>query len=218
MNQDVRKIGVFVSRPTWIGDQYKAGLENFLSSINEFGYDPRTLGTTEYAIGNPLDKVIEMMKICKGLIVLGYPQIFIKSGHFKDGICQENMSFCTEWNHVEAAIGLTLKLPVFIIFQKGLEKRGIFAPNAFPGTPYEVDLSSPQWSSSDHIKGALREWMQLIKYNEKVPNDFPKSIKSIPTCPNCSTEIKPKYMNPVTKSQALLYSGVTHDCKCGFMM
>lgn len=218
MNNDCNKGGVFLSRPTWIAAQYEEGLEQFLSSIEELGYEPRTLGTTEFAIGNPLDKVIEMMKNCKGVITLGYPQIFSEKGAIKD-IPKNDMHFCTEWNHVEAAIGHALGLPVFIIYHNKIEKRGVFAPNAFPATPYELNLSFPEWSKSPQIQGALREWAKIIE-RKVLPHPLNFSNPKLgPTCPNCSTETKQKYLSRLTEVRAKAYGGASHSCTdCGYII
>ena len=68
---------IFISRPTWVPDEFKKGLENFLSFLEEMDLNPRTLGSTDYPNESPLDEVISIMSECKGIIVLGYPQIFI---------------------------------------------------------------------------------------------------------------------------------------------
>ncbi len=73
-------IDIFLSRPTWISDEFKEGLKNFYTYLNSHALNPRTIGTSDYPTESPLDEVISLMDSCQGAIVLGYPQIKISSG------------------------------------------------------------------------------------------------------------------------------------------
>lgn len=70
-------MNIFISRSNWVDESYRKGLEIFLTRLNDLGFQPRTLGTTDYSTKAPLDGVIEIMNQCKGAVILGYPQISI---------------------------------------------------------------------------------------------------------------------------------------------
>jgi hypothetical protein len=76
-------IDVFVSRPTLTAPEFAVGLQGFLTYLDSHGFRPRTLGATDYPVAGPLDEVISLMKRCRGAIILGYPQIEVRSGAIK---------------------------------------------------------------------------------------------------------------------------------------
>ena len=53
---------VFVSRPTWVSEEFQAGLDTFTLQLENLGLIPRTLGVTDYPSKSPLDEVIEIME------------------------------------------------------------------------------------------------------------------------------------------------------------
>lgn len=205
---------IFISRPTWIAGHYKDGLQNFLSALENIGYAHHTLGTTTYAVGNPLDRVIEIMAQCKGAIVLGYPQLYTDMIDIKGTFSRGEFHLPTEWNHVEATIAHSLGLPVLLIFQKGLMKRGIFDPSAFPVYPYEIDLRDPNWVDLKEIRGALTEYaLAISKPNLKAVNHVVEH--NLVKCPN---HFFANYMQLASAEQKLTHPGASHYCaKCSFI-
>jgi hypothetical protein len=84
---------IFLSRTTWILPEYQEGLE----------LNPRTIGATDFPIESPLDEVIQTMEQTSGVIILGYPQIFVQSGKIKDDTISNPIYLATEWNNIEAS-------------------------------------------------------------------------------------------------------------------
>jgi len=159
-------INIFISRPTWITEEFQEGLNGFLSFLDTHDIKPRTLGSTDYPTESPLDEVISIMDECKGVIVLGYPQIYVTKGKIKE-VVNSDFLLPTEWNHIEAALAYIKKLPLLIIHHKGIA-RGIFAHGAISKFIYERDLSKTNWFLSDNVKGALRKWKSSIKTSETI--------------------------------------------------
>lgn len=168
-------INIFISRPTWIAEEFKEGLTGFLSFLDTHDITPRTLGSTEYPTESPLDEVIAIMDECSGAIILGYPQIYVAKGNIKEA---ENINFLlpTEWNHIEATLAYMKKIPLLIIHHKGISG-GIFDHGAISKFIYEKDLSKTNWFLSDNIKGALKKWKSSIKepqiYKKIIPKPAP---------------------------------------------
>ena len=163
-------VNVFISRPTWVPDNFKEGLENFLSFLEEMDLSPRTLGSTDYPTESPLDEVISLMSECKGIIVLGYPQTFISKGSFKDKEITEKVILATEWNHIEAGLAYARGIPLLLIHHVGIQ-RGIFDRGAINSFVYEIDLANSDWLESAEIKGALLNWKRdvlKITFPEKI--------------------------------------------------
>lgn len=152
---------IFISCPNWVDEAFRRGLDIFLSRLRDLGFQPRTLGTTDYPIKAPLDGVIEIMKKCKGAIILGYPQIFINSGSIKEKTLESAIALPTEWNHIEAGLAYSMKLPLLVIHHIGIN-RGIFDRGALNSFLFSKDLTNPAWPNEEDINGALRSWRDEV--------------------------------------------------------
>lgn len=169
-------LDIFISRPTWVPDEFLKGLNNFLSFIEEMELNPRTLGSTDYPTDAPLDEVISIMDECKGMLVLGYPQIFVSKGKIKEVARQEEFILPTEWNHIEASLAYVKKLPLLVIHHNGI-RGGIFDKGAIGKFIYSVDLKEEGWFLSQKMKGAFKKWKEMLK---KVPKKQDSEKKSTP--------------------------------------
>lgn len=159
-------IDVFISRPTWIGEEFKEGLDGFLSFLETHDLRPRTIGSSDYPTESPLDEVITLMDGCKGAIILGYPQIYVINGKIKDSE-KDSFQLPTEWNHIEATLAYTNNKPLLVIHHKGIT-RGIFDRGAISKFIYEKDLTASNWFLSQNIRGALMKWKaSIVKSQEK---------------------------------------------------
>lgn len=82
-------LNVFVSRPNYLKDSFKKGLDNFNTRIEDLGLKGRTIGVTDQPTKAPLDEVLNLLDECRGSVVLGYPQIEFSNGSIK-GVKIEN--------------------------------------------------------------------------------------------------------------------------------
>ena len=148
---------VFLSRPSWVSEKYRPGLDHFQTLLREQHLDPRSVGVTDYANDVPMAEVIRLMKQCAGAIVLGVPQIEVMTGVLKGDDIAEPFSLGTEWNHIEAALAYALELPTLVIHDQTVV-RGVFDRGATQSFLHEVDLSCPTWALSERIVGAIGTW------------------------------------------------------------
>lgn len=148
---------VFLSRPSWVSEKYRPGLDHFQTLLREQHLDPRSVGVTDYANDVPMAEVIRLMKQCAGAIVLGVPQIEVMAGAVKGDDIHEPFSLGTEWNHIEAALAYALELPTLVIHDQTVV-RGVFDRGATQSFLHEVDLSCPTWALTERIVGAVRTW------------------------------------------------------------
>ena len=154
-------VDVFVSRPTWVPDLFKPGLDGFRRTLSDLGLNPRTIGTTDYPVEGSFDAVMRVMNECDGAVILGYPQIWIREGTVKQAEVESEMTLPTEWNHIEAALALALGKPVLVIRDVGISG-GVFDHGAGNNFIYEEDLSNSGWPISERIHGALESWKETI--------------------------------------------------------
>src|SRR5690242_11371801 len=111
---------IFVSRPTWVPEEFRGGIEGFLRLLHAMGVTPRTLGTTDYPSKAPLDEVIDLLDACAGAVILGYPQIRVAGGFVKDKPVTEELLLPTEWNHIEAGLAYARGLPLLVVHHEGV--------------------------------------------------------------------------------------------------
>lgn len=158
-------IDVFLSRPTWVSGDFQPGLDNFLKFLKGHDCNPRTIGKSDFPNKSPLDEVIAVMEACKGVIVLGYPQLIVVKGSVKNEQIPSKKNpqllLATEWNHIEASLAYAKGLPLLIIHQVGIS-RGVFDRGAGNAFLYEVDLSLPSWPLTDQVSGAFDNWKQRV--------------------------------------------------------
>lgn len=153
---------IFLSRPTWVPDEHRQGLENFTHMLKLRDLEPRTIGVTDQPSMSPLDEVIELMKDCVGSIILGIPQLDVQSGNLKGNAIDTPFSLGTEWNHIEAALSHVLQLPVLLIHDATVI-RGVFDRGALNAFLYSVDFGSESWGLSQEIGGAVSKWCERLR-------------------------------------------------------
>lgn len=210
-------IDIFLSRPSWIGQDFTPGLNGFLRQMELLDLSPRTIGVTDYPNQSPLDEVINLMGKCSGAVILGYPQIQITSGLLKEERIND-LLLPTEWNHIEAGLAYAQGLPLLVIHHTGV-RRGIFDHGALNKFIYEENLANPSWPLSDPVSGALRVWKEKVMAGIQIdPLDEASNggASKPPSCPNCSTAGRQIYMRPIPRDFIRL-EGATNECpKCGY--
>ena len=156
-SRDDQVIDVFLSRPTWVDPAFEPGLRGFLARLADLGLNPRSLGSTDYPTRAPLDEVIELLRQCRGAVILGYPQIQVAAGTIKGRVLPGPILLSTEWNHIEAGLAYARGLPLLVIHHSGVV-RGIFDRGAISSFIYDLDLSDPAWALGERVTGVLRKW------------------------------------------------------------
>lgn len=147
-------IDIFLSRPTWIPQEFERGLVSFNNFLNTHGLNPRTIGVSDYPSESPLDEVIAVMEQCQGAIILGYPQIRITNGIFRDKKINKELILSTEWNHIETGLAYAKNIPLLLIHHIGIQ-RGVFERGAVNKFLYEIDMKKHDWALDEKISGAI---------------------------------------------------------------
>lgn len=210
---------IFVSRPTWVAPEFKAGLSTFLTQLDNLDLTPRTLGVSDYPSKAPLDEVIEIMSSCQGAVVLGYPQLEINAGFLKGGEIKSPISLGTEWNHLEAGLAYSAGLPLLVIHHSTVS-RGIFDRGVLNAFLHSVDFSEANWSMQTALNGAIKRWKQACidgESNFLGPQTQTAVKAGRPTCPNCSTKQKQLYMKPIPAPFSGLAGGEWECPQCGYV-
>jgi hypothetical protein len=153
---------IFFSYPKpWSSEQTRF-IEGVSSYLKERGFEPRTLGVTDYDMDAPLRAIRRLMLESNGLVEVALRRIQVNEGTAKlrasDGKL-ENQSlvecwFTTPWAHIEPAMAYQLGLPILIFREQGVLADGLLEPGVVGLYMPEIDLTgdletyfaSPQWT------------------------------------------------------------------------
>jgi hypothetical protein len=156
-------IDIFISRPTIIGEEYEKPYKAFEKYLKTKKIMPRRLGGDDYSLKTPLKAVINLMKQCKGAIILGYPYhevtYSLKKG--KEKIKEHSILLPTPWNQIEGSLAYKQNIPVLVNAQNGVEG-GLFDYGVTGEFVYKTDLSSNKWFLSDEFLGIFQAWKKQI--------------------------------------------------------
>lgn len=147
-------INVFLSRPLWAKRHVQNHLERFEQKLEEFGFQPRTIGRNVTSLTSPFDEVAEVMKSCECAIILGLPYIRVREGTVKDQPIEKGKGFGlpSEWNHIEATMALMRGLPTLMMLEKSVEPRGLFDRGSANVFVHEFRAVAPMWVSNTEPK------------------------------------------------------------------
>jgi hypothetical protein len=97
--------------------------------LDELGFEPRTIGRSDYPTDFPLREVYVAARHCSGGVVLGFSQLYVEKGLSKVGTAEESeivrKPFPSPWNQIESGILFAVRLPLLVFREVGVEG-GIF--------------------------------------------------------------------------------------------
>lgn len=155
--------GVFLSRPSIIAGDYETHYDAFIRFLTTRGYRLRRLGKHDYTMDAPLRGVMDLMKVCKAAIILGYPQYEVSSVIAKGGARQQGIEMIlpTPWNQIEATLAFREAVPVLVIAHRGVSG-GVFDHGVTGEYVLTVDLGRKDWHKSEEFRGVFLEWERRI--------------------------------------------------------
>lgn len=153
---------VFLSYPKPYNDDQK----RYISELSEYlvsrGYEPRTLGVTDYDMDAPLKAIRRLMLESNGLITIAFRRTFIEKGIGKpesdDSYSIDGSWLTSPYSHIEPAMAFQIGLPVLILRERGVIADGILEQGVLGTYMPEFNLET---SSEDYLK--TPEWNQLIR-------------------------------------------------------
>jgi hypothetical protein len=154
-------ISIFLSRPNSIDLKQQKTVDEINKLLISRGLTMRTIGTTDFPNVAPMRAVEQVMRECRGAIILGFPQIFLITGIMKPGTNQQvnisNKKIPTQWNHIEASVAYMLKLPMLIIRDEKIDG-GIFDVGTTGHFLHTFDLSKQNWLSDQKFLQPFNDW------------------------------------------------------------
>ncbi len=158
------QIKIFLSRPTVISKRFETQYTPFEAYLSRKGYKVRRLGADQYTMDAPLKGVMDLMRTCKGAIILGYPQYEITAALSKAATPEQRVSaaFPTPWNQIEATLAFKQRIPVLVVAHEGVTG-GVFDYGVTGEYVHTTCLSKNDWHKTKAFQGVFQEWEKRIK-------------------------------------------------------
>lgn len=168
----MRKIPVFVSCPTELNPIQEQKRKIILDILDDLQMEPRALGRSDYPVDYPLKEVYVIAKHCSGGVILGFEQIYIKSGVKKRGIIDRetvtaDICIPTAWNNLEAGILFGLRVPL-LIFKEDKIEGGVFDYGITDVFVHSMPSDKPSKNKINELKQVFLTWHGSVskKYYE----------------------------------------------------
>lgn len=176
------KRGVFLSysRPMHAGQQ--AFVDAVTERLQRRGFEPRTLGVTDYDMDAPLKAIRRLLLETNGLMTLAFRRLHVERGTSRPGdVDAKPLDDCwlsSPYAQIEPVMAFQLGLPVLIareqgVLAEGVLERGVLGsgvPDFDLSQPPAVYLESPEW-----LQG-LQRWegfvSRVIEHKGEPPGNY----------------------------------------------
>jgi len=143
---------------------FESAYTRFERYMKRLGLFPCRLGGENYSLDAPLVGVIDLVKQCKGAVILGYPQYEFDASILIGGNRQQHIStrIPTPWNHIEATLAFQQRIPVLIIAHQGVVG-GVFDQGVTGQYVVVTDIGQADWHKQREFHGVFNEWKERLK-------------------------------------------------------
>ena len=161
------QIPVFVSGPTSLSSEQELVRTRIVNLLEEFGFEPRALGRTDYPLDYPLREVAVISRSCFGAVILGFEQFQSLEGVSKRGTASEQKVseprlFPSPWNHLEAGILFGLRRPLLIFREEGISG-GIFDVGVTDAFVHRMPDPDPSVGDPQELRNVVLRWQVRVR-------------------------------------------------------
>jgi hypothetical protein len=159
------RISVFLSYPK----PHLTQQQNFINRLENYlfgrGFEPRTLGVTDYDMDAPLKSIRRLMLESNGLITIAFRRTIVIEGKARPkaelpGVLEssiKNIWLTSPYCQIEPAMAYQLGLPILILREKGVVQEGLLEKGAVGVYMPEFTLDNPD---ADYLQS--NEWNDII--------------------------------------------------------
>ncbi len=162
------RIPVFLSYPK----PYLKKQQKFIDFVSEnlrlSGFEPRTLGVTDYDMDAPLKGIRRLLLESNGLVTIAFRRSYIKNGTERPDSDMEfdKKDISGQWLtspycHIEPAMAFQLGLPVLVFREKDVIDDGILQKGVLGIYMPEFDLDKSEKKINEYFK--TQEWNEIIQ-------------------------------------------------------
>jgi len=166
-------ISVFLSYPKPCFKPQEEFIHFIKDYLEQRGFNPRTLGVTDYDMDAPLTAIRRLMLESNGLITVAFRRMYIDKGtaRLRTDVADlsesrvDNTWFTTPWAHIEPAMAYQQGLPILILREKGVFADGILEKGVVGLYMPEFDLDHPinDYFTSAEWKGIIGKWEGYVR-------------------------------------------------------
>jgi hypothetical protein len=160
------RIPVFVSAPTALSpDQFRT-YERIIRMLDRENLERRALGRTDYPTEYPLKEVYLMARHCSGAVILGFSQSIAERVILKPNTADEkkleNVKMPIPWNHLEAGIFFSLRLPLMVFREEGISG-GVFDDGVTDVFINKLPVSKIDKTWERQMIAAIQIWVARVR-------------------------------------------------------
>ncbi|MCA1684386.1 MAG: hypothetical protein LC745_00065 [Planctomycetia bacterium] len=136
--------------------------------VTRYKLEWRALGRSDYPNDLPLREVLRMVRHCSGGIILGFEQFRTEAGVIKRGSVKEQVVnnqpvvVPTPWNHLEAGILFSNRLPILIFREPGIQG-GIFDVGTSEVFIHQMPTESMSEAVLDDLDSVFQNWVARVR-------------------------------------------------------
>src|SRR3954465_12633209 len=167
------RIPVFFFAPTHLNPAQKAVYDGILELLEDLQLERRALGRSDYPTEFPLKEVIRLARKCSGGLVLGFVQQTAAIVISKPGTPDEktlpdpsspvrHVAYPTPWNHLEAGILFSLKLPILVFREEGISG-GVFDNGVTDVFVHKMPTASELQTKQSPVREVLMKWQAKVR-------------------------------------------------------
>lgn len=169
---------VFISISSAMDAKERAAEDAIFRSLELAGLAPIRMERNKWSSDQPLRAIREAIRECSGIVVVVFPRYSFSEGsvRLKTGGEEQlrNIRMPTSWNQIEAAIGYTIGLPLFVIAQNGVRADGLL--EEYDWKVFWSDFSEQELQSEAFL-GYLGSWRDRVLSHA---SDAEKQAAAIP--------------------------------------
>lgn len=167
------RAAIFLSYPKPWYDNQRAFIDRVQGYFRGRGFEPRTLGVTDYDMDAPLHGVRRLLLECNGFVAVAFRRAHIQTGtrmvrHGDGELRGEQVRdewLTTPWAHIEPAMAFQLGLPIAIFRECGVMVDGVLDPGVAGIHMPEVDLDGDldAYFASDQWLQPISQWEGRVR-------------------------------------------------------
>ena len=168
---------IFVSVGATCSEEQEVFVRAVEDRLRSEGLIPQTVGRNTFSSDSPLMTITELLESCQGAVVIALERSFFPLGIDKRGGPNQtqlsNIKLATPWNHIEAAMAYSRRLPLLVVVESGLKSEGLLER----GFAWYVQWIKPVPSALTTLEfnGVLADWKSKVESYKadpvKVGND-----------------------------------------------
>lgn len=136
---------IFLCEPSSLSPSQRALSDRWHERLFGLGFDVDQVRSDSYS-RDPWKSLIDRITTADGALVLGFGQMFIASGTWRDGSPQQShvvgATWTSSWLQAEVGIALAAGVPVLVAPELGVSE-GVFAPETWTGPVLGTGIDTP---------------------------------------------------------------------------